>query len=755
MPDLTPRTSPATPSGARASESTLAVNEAGTTILSENVPEPTSYPGRNYILLNLPDDYWRSDIVGSTAPTTPPAAAMRASLEESLAPRAAIRADGGTDDPPPYEIYDVECDWKSPSSPLTVTSNSYPLKVVVTFPDGGAGLFKDLHVSVDNSASVPLQSAGGDDYSAQLTLAPGAHLLTVRGLPRSLTGLSRPVLDCLPLAVTVNAAPDDTPPPTLSVSEPADGTVVSLDASGQGHVALQASASSAAGMKALVVELDGQPVNGLSGNASSMSGTIPVTGVGDHTVTVTAIDSKGGQTTIRRAVVAKSATLRSSRFKLVLVECLQLSSFLGAYGNGRVLKSFSLLPGEKTTIKIESYVSSEETLKDASSILDSYSTTQSDAFEQAVNSEQSTQTKDTDEAKNAVKVHASASWGFGSADASYDGSWASTSARDEMVKNVRNATAKHAAEASAKRDVHIDTSTTTTDSTHTTTTTEREIANINVSRTLNFVFRQMNQEFITLLHLVDVRIGLLRFDDDGAGSWVASYQEFTLPQLDGVLRSYLRPNAESDGLLGVVRNTIFAQLDTVYPFDLNATDPRPVSLVEQVDVQRVQRDSNGLEVRDSQGNPVYAPAGSYFRFRLGTTSTYTEPATGSTFTVPGVLLTADHHVMRTDGILIEAVLGDGEGLDEYNRRLQVTAYEARAHDNYTKIVANELSKEQLERMRLARSIVEAAPASKRASLYAELFTPSAGDSSSDGTTTANGTPVNATPLVPARTNSTS
>lgn len=743
MSSHTNGTSPSADSGERAS--TLSVNGPGTTILSANVPEPTSYPGRHYILLNLPDAYWRSDLLGQAAPATPALSAASATENASLAPRATTRIDGNGDDTPPYEIQVIECDWKSPSSPLTVTSNSYQLNAVVTFPAGGEDLFKDLHISVDSATSVALQSAGGHDYSAHLTLAPGAHLLYVRGLPKTGTGLNRPVLDCQPLAVTVNAAPEDTPPPTLTVSQPADGSIITLDTSGNGRVAVQASATSTAGVHSLAVELDGQPVNGLSGDASSLSGTIQVTGIGDHTVTVTATDSKGGQTTVRRALVAKSPTLRSSRFKLVLVECLQLSSFLGAYGNGRVLKSFSLLPGEKTSIKVESYVSSEQTLKDASSILDSYSTTQSDAFEQAVNNEQSTQTKDTDEAKNAVKVHASASWGFGSADASYDGSWASSSARDEMVKNVRNATTKHAAEASAKRDVHIDTSTTTTDSSHTTTTTAREISNINVSRTLNFVFRQMNQEFFTLLHLVDVRIGLLRYDDDGAGKWEASYQEFTLPQLDGVLRNYLRPNAEADGLLGLVRNTIFAQLDTVYPFNQSTTGPHPVSLIEQVDVQRVQRDANGVEVRDAQGDPVYAAAGAYFRFRAGMTSTYTDPATGSTFTVPGVLLAADQHVMRTDGILVEAVLGEGDALDEYNRRLQVTAYEARAHDNYTKIVTNELSKEELERLRLARSLVEAASADDRANVYAELFATVTSDASKSSTGTSNGAPGKPTP----------
>ena len=48
------------------------------------------------------------------------------------------------------------------------------------------------------------------------------------------------------------------------------------------------------------------------------------------------------------------------------------------------------------------------------------------------------------------------------------------------------------------------------------TVIERELANINVGRTLNFAFRQMNQEFYSFLHLVDVRYRLFPSPD---GQW--------------------------------------------------------------------------------------------------------------------------------------------------------------------------------------------------------------------------------------------
>jgi hypothetical protein len=85
------------------------------------------------------------------------------------------------------------------------------------------------------------------------------------------------------------------------------------------------------------------------------------------------------------------------------------------------------------------------------------------------------------------------------------------------VKNVSSALQKHAATASAKRDVQVNTSYEEKEETGEETSIEREIANVNLSRTLNFVFRQMNQEFISILHLVNVRVGFVHYGFDPNG----------------------------------------------------------------------------------------------------------------------------------------------------------------------------------------------------------------------------------------------
>ena len=48
-----------------------------------------------------------------------------------------------------------------------------------------------------------------------------------------------------------------------------------------------------------------------------------------------------------------------------------MCSYLGNYGAGKTLKTFSLLPGEKTTITIRNWMHNEESKKITSNILDS------------------------------------------------------------------------------------------------------------------------------------------------------------------------------------------------------------------------------------------------------------------------------------------------------------------------------------------------------------------------------------------------
>ena len=224
------------------------------------------------------------------------------------------------------------------------------------------------------------------------------------------------------------------------------------------------------------------------------------------------------------------------RPRLVLVETYKLSTFLGSYGAGRTLKTFSLLPGEKTKISVKTYHKTETSSKEASSILDSFTKESSDDFEKSVSSENSSKQNDSESFEYHAEAEASASWGWGDAKVSGDVKGSSNSSREEFAKNTQNATSKHANKASAKRDVQINTSSEVTEQQGEETEIVRELENINVSRTLNFVFRQMNQEFITLLHLTDIRVAY--FNGEGK-----SKKEFTLPELDQLIDEFIIKDA--------------------------------------------------------------------------------------------------------------------------------------------------------------------------------------------------------------------
>jgi hypothetical protein len=250
---------------------------------------------------------------------------------------------------------------------------------------------------------------------------------------------------------------------------------------------------------------------------------------------------------------------------------------------------------------------------------------------------------------------------------------------------VTNATRKHSSRASAKRDVQVNTSYEVKSETGEETSIERQIENINVSRTLNFVFRQMNQEFISLFHLVDVRIGFFN-------GFAESKREVPLYELDSLLDEVMVEDAEKRNN---IRQVVIGELQSVFDYNNELQD-----LVEE--------------------QPLIAPPGqpplSYLRLRK-IVSTYRGETDdeGIEINVPGIILSANKYTMRTEGVIVEALLGQGEALDDYSKSLQEEAIEA-------KQIANRLAVAQLEREKLAQKIVKEKDA-EAAEIFSQVFPP--------------------------------
>jgi hypothetical protein len=232
---------------------------------------------------------------------------------------------------------------------------------------------------------------------------------------------------------------------------------------------------------------------------------------------------------------------------------------------------------------------------------------------------------------------------------------------------------KHAARASTKRDVEVKTAREMKREEGEEFATESQVENLNVSRTLNFVFRQMNQEYISLLHLVDVRVAYVRTDRGDDDELHYTYREVTLSQLDGLLNHVVVPERREDvrrGILNVLAH-VFDHEDV------------PHALVEEV------------QLKDDEGRPL--PQGSYLRVPPRITSTFVDRTTGTTIEVPGVILAAMRNVMRTDGVVCDSFLGQGEALDTYSRGLQRETLESRQ-------LENAVLRESLRQQRLALSL---------------------------------------------------
>lgn len=377
--------------------------------------------------------------------------------------------------------------------------------------------------------------------------------------------------------------------------------------------------------------------------------------------------------------------------KFILVESYQLSSYLGDYGAGRTLNTFSLLPGEKTKITIRSYTKSKTLSKQASSVFDSFTRESAKELEDTLQSEQSKKAENSESLAWHAEAKASASFlGVASASISGGAKGASSSRRGEMAKNVKNATTKHAAKASAKRSVQVNTSSEEELEAGSETAIERELQNINLSRTLNFVFRQMNQEFITLLHLTDLRIAWY----DGTPG---SYEEVPISELDEMVARHVIPSQVQNAY-----QTILAEIEYVVDFR--------GEWVKLVDEQTIPPRS---------ANPT-------FRYHAVTQreDIYQSREGGLEIKVPGVILSVQRNTLRTEGVVVEALLGQGEALDEYALGLQREAV-------YEKSLENAQRQAEIAKVETMLELVrENDP--ERAQLLRQLLEPCCGEDFGDG-----------------------
>jgi len=386
--------------------------------------------------------------------------------------------------------------------------------------------------------------------------------------------------------------------------------------------------------------------------------------------------------------------------ELILIEEHKLCAYLADYGAGKVVKTFSLLPGEKTQITIKSfkdykssyrksslqsetdttstYYSDDEnsTSSKSDNVLDSFSQSSIDSLQKQIEnrSQTDTSTSSSSNSNKTTEKSAGAQLQIRTkrVDANASGSVATTNVdgttsnqmRNESVSTLNNSMESHVHDSAKSREMEVNTTTgseqnskrggegsnTSTNSMEISeenskteqdeVTTIRNIENINYSRVLNFVFRQMLQQYITITYLDNLRLVF-------SNGYRESIVQFKISDLDGFLTNYVIPTKRDE-----VKKAILLHF-------CNVTDYLGV---KQSFLEKVIEEYNDCD--SETPDETYT----YYRKKFGISQTFT---TGSfSFSVPGIILAVNDHMLKTDSVICDALLGQGEALDCYNNRLQ-------------------------------------------------------------------------------------
>jgi hypothetical protein len=341
---------------------------------------------------------------------------------------------------------------------------------------------------------------------------------------------------------------------------------------------------------------------------------------------------------------------------LLLILDTRITSYYGNIGGGQVVRSFSLMPGESTYVSIETYKKTTEQETDTSSIFDSNNTSAQNAFENSLQTEVGV----SGSLSAALDFHVSAEtklrWGEGNADVKTNMKANIQANLQAHLQAVSNALSNHAAEQSSQRNVDVNTSYTVTSEAGSQTAITREFKNINNSKTLNILFKQMNQEFVVQHMLTNIRVG---YFDPAPGS----YRTVQLSQLDDLLDQVLISNADTKLSY---KNTIVTAAYSALQMGLGTYNIN--DFIKQRDqFSGVISDIGLTGGDDGTENPEILENSDYF----------INPSARSTFTIAGeptmatgLVLSSDSYVLRTDNVVADLELGLHSGLDMYAQRLQ-------------------------------------------------------------------------------------
>ncbi len=363
--------------------------------------------------------------------------------------------------------------------------------------------------------------------------------------------------------------------------------------------------------------------------------------------------------------------------RIVIIEEYRTCSYLGNYGAGKVVKTFSLLPGERTTISVRSYSDRSSTAAYSDNVLDSFSDTSAIELDRLVQHEKGgasgdnwtdgrhdssyADSYDTKNSSSSFNLNVSGGLDIGIFSLHVGGGYAQsdsemstashgeahtydyshTGIRSSNFNDLDNALEKHVAQSNANRQMEVNHSTSTTATSGEEDVTVRELVNFNKSRVLNFVWRQMLQEYTTVTSLVNLKFAY-------TNGYAETLTVVGLNNLLNMLTDIIDPLHIDDVLCILLKNycNVMNYQDTDLDF-----------------VEKVTRELGGcLQLASCTGTETF------YRIKKDLLDTYTNG--DLVVKVKGVILSVQQHTLHTDSLVCDAVLGQGEALDCFNQKAQ-------------------------------------------------------------------------------------
>jgi hypothetical protein len=383
---------------------------------------------------------------------------------------------------------------------------------------------------------------------------------------------------------------------------------------------------------------------------------------------------------------------KSIQPRLIMTERYRTCVYDGKYGMSRIVKTISLLPGEETTATIKTYSSTTESRIKSENILDSFTENSAKSFQNYFTNDDIQHDTDTTNTKNKAKVGINLTIpivdipvGF---ELGYEGEWSTETVRDHTITKLDQTTTKHSSETTRNRKIEINT---TTNSSYTSGSEDlvvRKLQNINKSRVLNFVYRQLYQEFITMTYLYDVDFEFSLGTPD-------TVRNISLAELPSFLKEICINTATADAIFG----GIMLELCNIRNYN-NVYMP----LVEcKEHVNKPCCDHWKTQDVRYQYAQVRADLADTYEDELGAVE------------VEGIILSVKKYVLPTDDLICDALLGAGEALDCYNIRLQQAAVTKVDLENEAKCLENEKIKQAISILNMIEDPII------KAQLYKKIF----------------------------------